>query len=64
MVLLAVSLVQADRDARWLLRGTEAATMVEEQHTITHTTMSSCIVVAPSLLPCGQLDISPTATMQ
>ncbi|XP_021929802.1 uncharacterized protein LOC110834682 [Zootermopsis nevadensis] len=64
VVLLVVSLAQADRDARWLLRRTEATAVVEERRTITQTTMSSCIAVAPSLLPCGQPEILPTAPVQ
>lgn len=58
---MAVSLVRGDRDARWWLRETKATAVAEERRTVTQTTMSSCVVVAPSLPPCGQPDISPTA---
>ena len=62
VVLLSVCLVKADRDARWLLPGTDITAVVHERRTVTQTTMSSCVVVAPSLQPCDRPDIAPTAS--
>ena len=64
VVVLAVCLVQADRDARWLLPGTDVTRVVEQRRTVTQTEMSSCVVVAQSLQPCGRPDIAPSASAQ
>lgn len=64
VALLVICLVNADRDARWLLPGTDFAAVVHERRTVTQTTMSSCVVVAPSLEPCSRPDVAPTAPTQ